>query len=150
MIFRTATFADLDALTLYALLRLRVDVFVVEQHCPYPELDGRDTDPGTRHLWFEVDRVPVAYLRLLAEPKPADSPDPSAIARIGRVVTAPSARGQGLAGRLVTAAVAVIGHGPAVLDAQSQLVDFYAKYGFQPSGPEFVEDGIKHVPMRRN
>lgn len=152
MIFRTATFADLDAPTLYALLRLRVDVFVVEQHCPYPELDGRDTEPSTRHLWFEVDRVPVAYLRLLTDTGSADSAesDTSPMARVGRVVTAPSARGQGLAGRLVTAAVAVIGHQPAVLDAQAQLVDFYTRYGFQPSGPEFVEDGIKHVPMRRN
>ena len=62
MIFRTASFHDLDAATLYALLKLRVDVFVVEQDCPYPDLDGRDTEPGTRHLWYEVDRKPVAYL----------------------------------------------------------------------------------------
>src|SRR5690606_7197202 len=76
-----AAFADLDAATLYALLRLRVDVFVVEQRCPYPELDGRDTEPATRHLWLELSRTPVAYLRILAEPDGA--------ARIGRVVVAP-------------------------------------------------------------
>jgi ElaA protein len=55
---RAARFDDLDAATLYALLRLRVDVFVVEQHCPYPELDGRDREPGTVHLWLEHDGAP--------------------------------------------------------------------------------------------
>ncbi|MFC7763358.1 GNAT family N-acetyltransferase [Catellatospora bangladeshensis] len=144
MIFRTASFHDLDAATLYALLKLRVDVFVVEQDCPYPDLDGRDTEPGTRHLWYEVDRKPVAYLRLLTD----DTPD-GMVYRIGRVVTAPEARGDGLAGQLLTVALAVVGDAPAVLDAQAHLQRFYAKYGFAPSGPEFLEDGIPHVPMRR-
>src|SRR5690348_10062756 len=48
-----ASFAELDTTTLYALLKLRTDVFVVEQACPYPELDGRDIEPGTRHLWLD-------------------------------------------------------------------------------------------------
>ncbi|HYN92439.1 MAG TPA: GNAT family N-acetyltransferase, partial [Pilimelia sp.] len=81
-----ATFAELGAATLYALLRLRVDVFVVEQQCPYPELDGRDTEPGTRHLWLDgPGAAPAAYLRLLA--------DPGGVARIGRVAVAAAARG---------------------------------------------------------
>ena len=80
MILRTARFADLDTVTLYALLRLRSDVFVVEQACPYPELDGRDDEPGTEHRWFEDDAgAPTAYLRTLAENDGAT--------RIGRVVT---------------------------------------------------------------
>ncbi|WP_212845807.1 GNAT family N-acetyltransferase [Catellatospora sp. IY07-71] len=144
MIFRTASFQDLDAAALYALLKLRVDVFVVEQECPYPELDGRDTEPGARHLWYEVDRKPVAYLRLLTD----DTPE-GTVYRIGRVVTAPEARGDGLAGQLLTAALAVVGDAPVVLDAQAHLAKFYAKYGFAPSGPEFLEDGIPHIPMRR-
>src|SRR5690606_15538749 len=62
-------FSELDAATLYALLRLRVDVFVVEQQCPYPELDGRDTEPTTRHLWLgPAATQPLSYLRILAEP----------------------------------------------------------------------------------
>src|SRR2546423_1066063 len=52
VILHVAGFDELSAGTLYALLRLRVDVFVVEQRCPYPELDGRDTEPGTRHVWL--------------------------------------------------------------------------------------------------
>jgi ElaA protein len=138
-----ATPAELDVPTLYALLRLRVDVFVVEQRCPYREIDDRDLEPGTRHLWYGPSRTePLAYLRVLA--------DADGTARIGRVCTAPSARGGGLSGRLMTDALDLIGdQTPCVLDAQSYLVDFYRRFGFVPSGDEYVEDGIAHVPMRR-
>ncbi|MBM0280110.1 GNAT family N-acetyltransferase [Micromonospora tarensis] len=138
---RAAAFADLDARTFHDLLKLRIDVFVVEQHCPYPELDGRDVEPGTRHLWVADDDLPQAYLRILAEP--------DGTARIGRVVVAPAARGGGHAGRLMTAALEVVGNRRCVLGAQSHLVGFYSRFGFAPSGPEYVEDGIPHTPMRR-
>ncbi|MGS2614483.1 GNAT family N-acetyltransferase [Micromonospora sp. LZ34] len=138
---RVARFADLDARTFHDLLRLRIDVFVVEQRCPYPELDGRDVEPGTRHLWLDHDGAPLAYLRILA--------DPGGVARIGRVVVAPAARGGGHAGRLMAAALAEVGDRPCVLEAQTYLVDFYARHGFTVSGPEYVEDGIPHTPMRR-
>ena len=153
--FHLRTFAELDARTLHDLLRLRIDVFVVEQHCPYPELDGRDVEPGTRHLWLARDGVPVAYLRLLTEPgeQTGSAGEEYATAgeviRIGRVVVAREARGGGLANRLMTEALAVVGDRPCVLAAQSHLVGFYARHGFVPSGPEYVEDGIPHVPMRR-
>jgi ElaA protein len=138
---RTASFAELDPATLYALLRLRVDVFVVEQECPYPELDGRDIEPGTRHLWLDEHGTPVAYLRLLS--------DPGGMLRIGRVCTARSARGGGHAARLVRAALDEAGDRPCVLEAQSYLVPFYAGFGFATTGPEYLDDGIPHVPMRR-
>ena len=138
---RNAAFAQLDTSTLYMLLRLRVDTFVVEQQCPYPELDGRDLEPDARHLWIERDGTPVAYLRLLFEP--------DGTARIGRVVTAPAARGEGLAGQLVTAALDLVGDRATVLAAQSHLAGFYARYGFVVTGAEFLDDGIPHVPMRR-
>ncbi|MEU1836910.1 GNAT family N-acetyltransferase [Micromonospora chersina] len=136
-----ASFAELDARTFHDLLRLRIDVFVVEQSCPYPELDGRDVEPGTRHLWLTRDGDVVAYLRILA--------DPDGTARIGRVVVAPAARGAGLAGTLMTEALAVVGGGPCVLEAQTHLVGFYTGHGFAVSGPGYVEDGIPHTPMRR-
>jgi len=141
VIFRAAGFHELDSATLYALLKLRVEVFVVEQQCAYPELDGRDTEPGTRHLWYERDRVPVAYLRILDYDGP--------VARIGRVVTAKDSRGLGLANQLMAAALTVIGNRPIALDAQSDVVNLYERYGFRATGPEFVEDGIPHIPMRR-
>ncbi len=136
--------AQLDELTpavLYGLLRLRVDVFVVEQRCPYPELDGRDLEPGTRHVWLDRDGAPVAYLRILDEPDGA--------ARIGRVCVAAAARGGGLARTLMRHALDLVGPRGCVLDAQSYLVGFYAGLGFTATGPEYVdEDGIPHVPMR--
>jgi ElaA protein len=139
---RTARFAELDVATLYALLRLRVDVFVVEQRCPYPELDGRDIEPGTVHLWLDHDGAPAAYLRILQEPDGS--------ARIGRVCTARAERGRGLAATLVAAALDVTRERTQVLDAQSYLVGFYERLGFSPTGPRYVdEDGIPHVPMRR-
>lgn len=135
-----ARFSELDPATLLDILRLRVDVFVVEQECAYPEIDGRDDEPGTRHVWTRgPDGAVAAYLRVL---------DEGDRGRIGRVVTAPHARGRGLSGRLLAHVLA----GPPrewVLDAQSHLQGFYAAHGFVPDGPEFVEDGIPHVPMRR-
>ncbi|WP_240759263.1 GNAT family N-acetyltransferase [Phytoactinopolyspora endophytica] len=136
-----ARFDDLSAGTLYALLRLRVDVFVVEQHCAYPELDGRDTEPGTRHIWYEREGAPVAYLRLLT--------DADGTPRIGRVVVAAHARGAGLADRLIQVALDQVGERPCVLDAQAHLVDLYSRHGFVVVGEEYLDDGIPHLPMAR-
>lgn len=140
-VVRAAGFDELDARTLYALLALRVDVFVVEQSCPYPELDGRDLEPGTRHLWVEGGGAVLAYLRTLRQPGGG--------ARIGRVVTAAPARGRGLAALLVRAALAEVGPAGVDLHAQAHLVGWYAAFGFEPAGAAFLEDGIPHVPMRR-
>jgi ElaA protein len=137
---RTASFRDLDTTALYAILKLRSDVFVVEQECAYADIDGRDAEPGTRHVWFERDGEVRAYLRIVRD----DGHE-----RVGRVVTAKTARGAGLAGRLLTEALEIIGNRPSTLDAQAHLTQFYARYGYEPSGPEFVEDGIPHVPMIR-
>jgi len=137
---RVASFRDLDAGTLYAILRLRSDVFVVEQKCVYADLDGRDAEPGTRHIWLSRHDEIAAYLRILAD---------GHAERIGRVVTAPAARGGGLAGRLMDEALTVIGNRPSVLEAQAHLVRFYTKFGYQQTGPEYLEDGIPHIPMFR-
>lgn len=137
-------FEELEPTTLYAILRLRTDVFVVEQACPYPEVDGRDVEPPTRHLWLGPAQEPAdpwSYLRILA--------DPDGVARIGRVCTAAARRGAGLSRRLIDAALERIGDRPCVLDAQSYLVEFYESFGFICAGAEYVEDGIAHVPMRR-
>lgn len=137
---RDARAADLDITTLYKILKLRVDVFVVEQACAYPELDGRDLEPGARQLWIERAGDVVATLRVL---------DEGASLRIGRVATATSARSAGLAGRLMQRALELAGDRAVVLDAQSYLARWYEGFGFVRDGDEFVEDGIAHVPMRR-
>ena len=137
---RVAAFAELPADTAYRLWALRSEVFIVEQDCPYVDLDGRDAEPSTRHLWVERGGEPVATLRLL---------DEGAHLRIGRVATRAAHRGAGLAAALVEAALALAGERAVVLDAQSHLVDWYTGFGFEPSGRGFVEDGIPHTPMRR-
>jgi ElaA protein len=135
-----AAFDELDPLTLYRLLQLRVAVFVVEQACPYPELDGRDLEPATVHLWVERDGEPEAYLRILQE---ADG-----TARIGRVVTARERRGVGLAAGLMRHALTLTEPAAVVLNAQSYLTGWYEDLGFEVDGPEFMDDGILHTPMR--
>jgi ElaA protein len=137
---RRARFAELTPFEVYALCRLRVDVFVVEQECPYPELDGRDVEPATVHLWFDVDGEVAATIRLL------DNGDTRAI---GRVATAPGFRGAGLAARLMEEGIALAGDVPVTLGAQAHLEGWYQRFGFRRSGEGYVEDGIPHVPMRR-
>jgi len=133
---------ELDVATLYRVLQLRVDVFVVEQKCPYPELDGRDLEPSARWFWVERDDGEVvATLRLLT--------GSDGTYRIGRVATAASARSDGLAGQLMNAALSYVGDAPIGLDAQSHLEGWYARFGFVRSGEEYIEDGIPHVPMSR-
>jgi ElaA protein len=136
----SAPFSELEASTLYAILQLRLDVFVVEQRCIYRELDGRDTEPTTRHVWLQDPTgAIVTYLRLLADNDGT---------RVGRVVTAPACRGRGLADRLLTAALSDVA-GPVVADAQAHLQAWYERHGFNVAGPIFLDAGIPHVPLRR-
>jgi ElaA protein len=137
---RQARFAELSPFEVYGLCRLRVDVFVVEQQCPYPELDGRDVEPATVHLWLESDDEVAATIRIL---------DDGASRAIGRVATATAFRGQGLAARLIDEGIALCGDVPMTLGAQAHLEGWYARFGFRRSGPGYIEDGIPHVPMRR-
>lgn len=132
--------ADIDPVVLYRILRLRVDVFVVEQECAYPELDGRDLEPTARLLWVSDDDEVVATVRVLV-----DGDD----RRIGRVATAAAARGRGLAAGLMHEAIAECDGRVIRLDAQSHLAHWYARFGFAVDGAEFIEDGIPHVPMTR-
>ena len=137
----TARFADLDNATLYALLKLRSDVFVVEQADPYPDLDGHDTEPETLHVWFEDAGAPVAYARVLHT---ADT------AYIGRVCTARSHRGTGLGGRLMRAALDAVGpDAPVALHAQTRATGLYEKFGFVAEGEPFLDGRTEHVTMRR-
>lgn len=142
--FHRARVADIDPVTLYRLLWVRVSVFVVEQEAAYPEIDGRDIEPGAELLWAEDAGEVVSTLRILRE---------DSALRIGRVATAPAARGRGVAAELMRRALercAELDPGlPILLDAQLQLEAWYGRFGFVRSGAEFAEDGIPHIPMRR-
>jgi ElaA protein len=136
---------DLDTGTLYELLKLRVEVFVVEQACPYPELDGRDLLPETRHFWLEGTRGEViSTLRLMEEHAGGQK-----AFRLGRLCTRREARGHGHTTRLLQAALADVGNYPCRIDAQTYLEEMYARHGFVRAGDEFLDDGIPHVPMVR-
>ncbi len=139
-VLRRARFAELTGAEVYGLCRLRVDVFVVEQECPYPELDGRDTEPSTVHLWLESDGEVAATIRVL---------DDGATRAIGRVATAAGFRRKGLAAQLVREGIALCEGFPITLGAQAHLQGWYEQFGFRLSGPGYVEDGIPHVPMLR-
>ncbi|WP_350278737.1 GNAT family N-acetyltransferase [Kribbella sp. HUAS MG21] len=134
------TGTELTAQQLYDVLKLRVDVFVVEQECAYPELDGRDLLPGTHHLWVADESGIQSYLRVLTEPGQF---------RIGRVVTAAQARGRGLAAQLMKDALDVVGDADSVLEAQTYAQGFYERFGYVAEGTEYLEDGIPHRTMWR-
>lgn len=139
MTLHVEPFATLDPATAYALLRLRQDVFVVEQQCPYPDLDGRDLEPGTRHVLMREDDVVVGCARVL---------DDGAVWRIGRVALRADQRGRGAADVLMQAALSACPDRDVVLDAQSPLAGWYSAFGFVVDGDEFLEDDIPHLPMR--
>lgn len=133
----TARLRELTPLQLHGILRLRSDVFVVEQQCAYADIDGRDADPDTQHLWIEEDGDVVATLRMLEGDVP----------QIGRIVTRADRRGQGLASVLLRAALARVKR-PVELKAQARLQAWYETFGFARCGNEWVEGGIPHIRMR--
>jgi len=137
-----AALEDVPPRLLYELLALRVDVFVVEQTCPYRELDGRDLEPGARLVWATRGETVVATLRILNED--------SGVIRIGRVATAPEARGRGLGALMMRRAIELAGDRSVVLSAQAHLAEWYSQFGFLRDGDEYLEDGIVHTPMRLN
>ena len=134
--------ADVTAAELYAVLRLRVDVFVVEQDCPYPDLDGQDLLDDTRQVWAHDDGELLGCIRVLR----ADSDHPA----IGRVATSAAARGRGVAGALIEHGITLCRPDATIhLDAQAHLEQWYARFGFERAGEDYDEDGIPHVPMTR-
>ena len=132
---------DIPVERLYGILRLRAEVFVVEQAAAYLDLDGRDLEPTARQLWIEAeDGAVVATARVL---------DDGHARRIGRIATDPAHRGQGLAGRLLEHFVASSSP-PWRLDGQAYLVSWYEGFGFEVDGEEYADDdGIPHLPMVR-
>ncbi|MBU0971277.1 MAG: GNAT family N-acetyltransferase [Proteobacteria bacterium] len=141
-------FSQLTAPKLYELLRLRVDVFVVEQACPYGELDGKDTHAHTLHVAMRLadDRL-AAYLRILA---PGIS---YTGVSFGRVVTAKAFRGRGLGHALIEKAIDLSRKNwpgiPVQIGAQEYLSAFYQSHGFEPISPIYLEDNIPHIDMVR-
>lgn len=142
-------FSELSGDDLYAVVRLREAVFIVEQNCPYPDADGRD--PRAWHLlgWSQgaQGRFLAAYARIF---EPGVRYDEGSI---GRVVTAPDVRGTGLGKVLMAEALRrldSLAPGQLVkIAAQRRLEKFYVGLGFKPVSAPYEEDGIIHVDMTR-
>jgi ElaA protein len=138
---------ELSTPALYAILRLRCEVFVVEQNCPYQDIDGLDLEGDTHHLQAHENGQLLAYLRLLAPE------GPGAPAAIGRVITAPAGRGRGLGHQLMEQALQACERlwpgQPLYLSAQAHLQGYYGRYGFTAQGETYLEDGIPHIDMHR-
>ena len=143
--WRFASFAELTSREVHDLLRLRAEVFVVEQACAFQDVDG--ADPASWHLLgFRGDEL-VAYSRLLpAGVKFAE-------ASIGRVVTAPALRGTGCGRELMREALRradTLWPGqPIRIGAQQRLERFYEDFGFAQASAPYDEDGIMHIEMLR-
>ncbi|HST08271.1 MAG TPA: GNAT family N-acetyltransferase [Gemmatimonadaceae bacterium] len=142
-------FGELSTADLYAVVRLREAVFVVEQNCPYPDADGRD--PSAWHLLGWSDRAGegnlVAYARVF------EAGVRYVEASMGRIVTSPEVRGTGLGRVLVEEGLRrldSLARGQRVkIAAQERLEKFYAGFGFTPVSAPYDEDGIRHVDMIR-
>ena len=136
------TFQELTADELYELLRLRAEVFVVEQTCVYQDLDGRDRT--ALHLLLREGETLQAYARVL----PAGTAFPTA--GLGRVCT--RSRGRGLGRAVVAAGIRAarekLGAEEITIEAQSYVRGLYESFGFRQSSEEFLEDGIPHIQMK--
>ncbi|MCD9856495.1 GNAT family N-acetyltransferase [Epilithonimonas sp. JDS] len=143
--WKIKTFSELTTTELYEIIKARVNVFVVEQDCPYPDLD--DYDQKAIHLWAEKDSEVLAYCRIF------DKGIKYAETSIGRVVTTENGRGTGLGKQLIQYALDIIENRLGTLEvrisAQDYLLKFYSDFGFEDTGKKYLEDNIPHTEMLR-
>ena len=140
-------FNELSTTELYAIMQLRIQVFSVEQNCPYQDADGKDQQSWHLMIYNKATEL-VAYSRLL--PKGVSYSD---YASIGRVVNAQSVRGQGIGILLMQKSIEkcmeLFKGEPIKISAQAYLRKFYTSLGFVATGEEYIEDHIPHIAMLR-
>ena len=145
--FQCLAFEQLNIHQLYRIMALRQEVFIVEQNCPYQDADGKD-QKAFHLLGLDENGVCIAYARLM--PRGLSYEDYTAI---GRVLTAPQARGLGLGKKLLTFALNWMNKNfaaiPIKISAQCYLIRFYEEFGFQTIGESYLEDNIPHIAMIR-
>ena len=145
MIWKLKSFDELTTVELYYILRLRNEVFIVEQNCPYQDLDNKDLKAW--HLMGMKENRLLAYSRLLA---PGISYSESSI---GRVVSSPMERKTGIGKKLMEESIQQIGNlfqtDIIRIGAQLYLKKFYESFGFIQDGETYLEDNIPHIIMLR-
>ena len=136
-------FDELNVEEIYKILKLRIEVFVVEQECAYQDCDGKDQK--SYHLFLEDEGRIAAYLRILKRGLSFDE------VAIGRVIVNKDYRGKGLAREMMLKAIKFIeeelNEKEIKIQAQVYLVDFYGSLGFKKISEEYLEDKIPHVDM---
>jgi ElaA protein len=130
----------------YGFLKLRSDVFFLEQKINETELDDRDREPETRHYWITDDQGTAAYLRTLLDSDPTHR---DAHRLIGRVVVRADRRGEGLAQHLMAGMISRHGGEAMLLHSQEYIAPLYVRFGFTPFGEVYQEAGIPHLSMYR-
>lgn len=139
-------FEELSPLALYQIIQLRNEVFVVEQNCVFQDADGKD-QLALHLMGKDTTGTLVAYARLFRAGVAYD------LASIGRVVTAPQVRKNGVGKLLMQQAIRSIetqfGPQPIKIGAQQYLQKFYESFGFRQSSELYLEDGIPHIEMIR-
>jgi ElaA protein len=145
VVWKVKTFRELTTDELYAIASVRIEVFVVEQQCPYPDLDGYDQQAV--HLWAEKNGEVIAYCRIF---NPGIKyPEAS----IGRVLTAPKFRNLKLGKVLMRFAINTVETrfrtAEIRISAQDYLLKFYDEFGFADTGKKYLEDDIPHTEMVR-
>jgi len=143
MNFEIKKFSELSTEELYKILKARIDVFVVEQNCPYEECDGKDYE--SYHLFYRKNDKIIAYLRVI--PAGISYSEPS----IGRVLVDKDHRRRGIAGEMMEKAIDFLENDIEAdsirLSAQKYLLNFYEELGFVKVSEEYLEDGIPHIEM---
>ena len=144
--FSAKPFEALSLLELHDALRLRANIFVVEQACAYADIDGRD--PASIHILAkDEDGALIAYARILP-------PEKDGVPHIGRVVVRQDRRRKGIARQLMSFTLSTLmgsyGSSRSALAAQAHLENFYAGFGFDRNGEDYLWDGIPHVDMVRS
>lgn len=132
------TFEELDINELYEILKLRVDVFVVEQSCPYPEIDGNDKEAF--HIFGKEDGEIRAYARIYKE---------DGEVHLGRVIAKERRKRYGnlILNEAIKAAVEKYQAQKIHIEAQNYAKGFYEKVGFKQKSKTFLMDGIRHIKM---
>ncbi len=146
VVWTVKSFGELTASELYSVIKARVDVFVVEQQCPYPDLDGYDQQ--ALHLWAIKNGDIAAYCRIFAPGIKYSE------ASIGRVLTNQNYRQMKFGKVLMKFAINIIEarfRTSAIrISAQDYLLRFYGEVGFEDTGRKYLEDNIPHTEMVRN
>lgn len=145
IIWKIKSFDELTVPEFHEIIKARIDVFVVEQNCPYHDLDGYDEK--AIHLWAEKDNMVLAYCRIFDKGIKYNETS------IGRVLTSEKGRGKNLGKQLIQYAVETIENrfktSKVRISAQDYLLKFYSYFGFEDTGKKYLEDNIPHTEMFR-